>query len=309
MNRLNFDKLKSIKTPNEWLENAVNIPNEKKSIPFPFYRHTSFLTSAACVALCMIVGVIIILNAQHGKIPVSDNPITTPSAALQSSIPSDNSEHNWQNSNNHIDGGTTQAVTEPSEITADNSNARNTQSTANSNPKNISPNSNGGKNQATTSDKSGVSATENTRVTQLQPSAGESTSTAATDGRPSIPPERTDPPEPATADPDLVYTNSIYFHVDLNSDFDFSNTVGCHIKDSNGKDLYPYNSSYEKCDFVGESTGGDGVFVEENVCFVYNNKGPHKIIYGLYEVTFYDVNGNTVTRTVNFSGDNSVHIF
>lgn len=306
MNRLNFDKLKSIKTPDEWLENAVNIPNKKKLSPLPFYRHTSFIASAACVALCTIVGIIIIFNAVPDKsLPSNNNEGSTAvitdnegntiflqAYTLHSDTVPNNSEHNEISTENQRRGGlVTQNGTEPTE-------SKNEKATHSSEPDNTLPNSSGGENQ--TSPASGVSATENTEETRNNCSAtvpGEKPSTKPTQA------------VPQTTAPDGVYSNPIYFHVDLNSDFDFSNTVGCHIKDSNGNDLYPYNSSYEKCDFVGGSTGWEDVPQEENIYFVYNNKGPNKIVYGIYEVTFYDVNGNTVTRTVNFSDNNSVHIF
>lgn len=305
MKRLNFDKLKSISTPDEWLENAVNIPNQKKNAPLPFYRHTSFLTSAVCAALCAFVGLIVLFNAQSGKVPVSENPITTTSAALQPSIPQSNPEHNKQGSDNH-NGSAEQIVTEPSERTSDNSNTLGTQAaTNNSATDSSSPTSGSGTNPTATTIKSNLSATDNTEATQAHPSVAESTSPDPVICEPSTQAQQTEPP---TEEPVTVYTNLIFLHVDLNSGFNFSNTVGCHIKEVGGKDLYPYNSAYEKCDFVEGTSGWDSV-ENQNVCFVYNNKGPNKIVYGLYEVTFYDVNGNTITRTVNISDNNSVHIF
>lgn len=313
MNRLNFDKLNSIKTPDEWLENAVNIPDRKKSPLLHFYRHTSFLASAACVALCTIVGIIILFNAAPDKslpsnnnavstIVITDNEGNTIISKVYTDTLQNNSEHNENSTENQRRGGLiTQTVTEPTESKnekATDSSGNFPKATHSSKPDNTSPNSSGGEKQ--TSPTTGVLATENTEETKTNCSA-----TVPVEEPDTTPPQIDYP----TKEPALVYTNSIYFHVDLNSDFDFSNTVGCHIKDSYGNGLYPYNSAYEKCDFVGGSTGWDDMPQEENICFVYNNKGPSKIIYGLYELTFYDINGNTVTRTVNLSDNNSVHIF
>ncbi|MGN1138952.1 MAG: hypothetical protein ACI4RM_05845 [Ruminococcus sp.] len=56
MKDFNFDKLKNVKTPDSWIENAVNIPNvhkkHKKVIPF----NTRVIATAACFALCFVLG-------------------------------------------------------------------------------------------------------------------------------------------------------------------------------------------------------------------------------------------------------------
>lgn len=325
MNKLNFEKLKSIKTPDEWLENAVNIPNKKNSIPL--YRHTSFLASAVCVVLCMIVGVILIFKVIPEKIPVSDNsdvkilsttvasensdiPITTSDAVLQSSIPKDNSGHNEKSVNNYRGRGTTQTVTEPSERSTDKSNTPNTQAAEN-NSSNLSPSnsfagSNGGENQTIATVNPNLPDTDNTEGTHLSPSDSENTNAAIPDGKPSSTPEQSETTVgPIIEEPTGIYTMPIYLHINSIKGFDYDNTVGCHMKRVGGEDLYSYNSVYEKC----ESNDSPSVLEEENVCIEYKNNGPNDITFGLYEVTFYDIKGNIITHKVNISGNYSVHIF
>lgn len=321
MNKLNFEKLKSITTPDEWLENAVNIPNRKNVVPF--YRHTSFLASAVCVVLCMIVGVIMIFKVMPEKIPISDNsdvktlsttaasensdiPITTPDAALQSSPPQDNSGHNEQVFSDYRGRGTTQTVTEPFEGSADKSNTLSTQATVNnSSPGNRLPSSNGGENQTATTVNSNVLDTDSMKETQQLPSDSENTNATIPGGKPSSDPLQSETTVgPIIEEPTIIYTMPIYLHINSIAGFDYDNTVGCHMKKVGGEDLYSYNSVYEKCIFNDDSTAGCN-----DTCIVYQNKGPNDITFGLYEVTFYDIEGKIITQKVNISGNNSVHIF
>lgn len=56
MKDFNFDKLKNIKTPDSWIESAINIPNvqnrPKKVIPF----NTRVVATAACLTFCFVLG-------------------------------------------------------------------------------------------------------------------------------------------------------------------------------------------------------------------------------------------------------------
>lgn len=322
MNKLNFEKLKSITTPDEWLENAVNIPNRKNVVPF--YRHTSFLASAVCVALCMIVGVIMIFKIMPEKIPISDNsdvktlstnaasensdiPTTTPDAALQSSTPQDNSEHNEQVLYNYRGRGTTQTVTEPSERSTDKSTTLTTQATANNASQgNRIPSSNGEENQTATTVNSNVPDTDSMEETQQLPSDSENTSATIPGDKPNPQPEQSEPTSESQVDEStIIFTMPIYLHINSISGFDYDNTVGCHMKKVGGEDLYPYNSVYEKCEYDDSSSGWE----VDSACIEYKNKGPNDITFGLYEITFYDTEGKIITQKVNISGNNSVHIF
>lgn len=55
MDNFNFDKLKSVKTPESWIENAVNIPNRKrKTVPF-YFKAYAVGSAAAFVVLTAVL--------------------------------------------------------------------------------------------------------------------------------------------------------------------------------------------------------------------------------------------------------------
>lgn len=82
MKDFNFDKLKNIKTPDSWIENAVNIPNvqkkPKKVIPF----NTRVVATAACLTFCFVLGSVMlpIVNTDPTAVvrpltePTTENP-------------------------------------------------------------------------------------------------------------------------------------------------------------------------------------------------------------------------------------------
>ncbi|MCH5297157.1 MAG: hypothetical protein J1E85_05760 [Ruminococcus sp.] len=311
MKRVNFDKLKLISTPDEWLENAINIPEKKKVVPF--YKHTSILTSAACVALCMIVSIVILFNSFPNKslslnnllsntVQMDNEDITITSQ--KSTLQSNTSQGRLDNSDNQRSSQTTQTVTEPSENRAEISthNIADGAHTAKENfvSNNTSQNSNVGGNKQSTTVKSNLSATENTEETELVffPDSG-----PVSGDKPSTKPTQS---VPQTTAPDGVYSNPIYLHLSVDSSLDYSNTVGCHLKETYGEDLYSYKSEYEHCDvdiFVDNESSS-----VKDICITYQNKGPRYIQFGFYEVTFYDVHGNTIFRTIDLYNNNSVHI-
>lgn len=306
MNRVNFDKLKSIKTPDEWLEKVVNIPKKQKAIPF--YRHTSFLASAACIALSIISGIIILFADVPDKSPVSNKmlsetvrtadesiPITTPNSTIKSNISQNSSDSKNLTSDNKSEEQITQTVTEPSENNSKNqssdfSDGSNT-ATGNSSRVNDSLILNGGgnanSNEINDETRTPCSATENP------------TSNIRPDTRPIY-------TKPSEILPCEEYDNPIYLHLKGDSTFVYSDIVGCHIKEIGGENLYPLNSDYERCDVTGGSSGWEYV---EDICIIYHNNGPKAIEFGLYEITFYDVKGNKITRTANFLDNNSAYIF
>lgn len=82
MKDFNFDKLKNVKTPDSWIENAVNIPNvqkkPKKVIPF----NTRVVATAACLTFCFVLGSVMlsIVNTDPTAVvrpltePTTENP-------------------------------------------------------------------------------------------------------------------------------------------------------------------------------------------------------------------------------------------
>lgn len=82
MKDFNFDKLKNIKTPDSWIENAINIPDAqkkpKKVIPF----NTRVVATAACLTFCFVLGSVMlpIVNTDPTAVvrpltePTTENP-------------------------------------------------------------------------------------------------------------------------------------------------------------------------------------------------------------------------------------------
>lgn len=298
MNKVNFDKLKSIKTPEEWLENALNIPKKKKAVPF--YSHTSFMASAACIALSIIAVIITLFSSMPNKVPVSEKilsetvqkadksiPTTTPNSTIRSDDTQNSSDSKNIPSENKRTNQIAQTVTEPSEYKSNNQISDDSDGSTTTTDNSLRPNSG--------SDVSNEMNNESRRPNSCKTTSSED----------DIPPYTlyTIPPTDPT---DKVYDNTIYLFLDSDSDFDYSNTVGCHFKEVNGESLYSYNSEYEKCNVIG---GGSGWEVAEDVCITYKNEGPNQIKFGLYEITFYDVKGNKITRTANISDNEQIFIF
>ncbi|MBQ9680467.1 MAG: hypothetical protein IJV48_07295 [Ruminococcus sp.] len=67
MNDRNFDSLKSIKTPQAWLDKAAAIPEtHHKKHAFPLYR----FAAVASIVLVSVIGLVIFLTFGNGKAPV-----------------------------------------------------------------------------------------------------------------------------------------------------------------------------------------------------------------------------------------------
>ena len=92
MNECDFKQLKALKTPEKWIENALNIP-KKKNKPLPLFLRPSFIGSAA--ALAVLVAVMITLRLQAGAPPLTDMSggiAAVPSATQSSGQPEATSE-------------------------------------------------------------------------------------------------------------------------------------------------------------------------------------------------------------------------
>lgn len=74
MNDKNFDSLKNLKTPDSWIENALNIPKaqaqEKK--PIFFIRYSRQLVAVACLVLVCTVSLFVVLNKGDESVLVVD---------------------------------------------------------------------------------------------------------------------------------------------------------------------------------------------------------------------------------------------
>lgn len=75
MNKLNFDGLKSIKAPSEWIEKAAAIPEApvKKRAAFPIYR----IAAAASIVLVSMIGLIVFFFNRNSVPVASPEPAAT----------------------------------------------------------------------------------------------------------------------------------------------------------------------------------------------------------------------------------------
>ncbi len=80
MNDKNFDSLKNLKAPENWIENAINIPNtEEKPKPVFFLRYSKSLAAVACLVLVCIVSLFFALNKDRAVLPIEPSSETVPS--------------------------------------------------------------------------------------------------------------------------------------------------------------------------------------------------------------------------------------
>ena len=90
MNKLNFDSLNNIKAPEQWIKNAVAIPETSvKKRGFPRYR----IAAAASIVLVSVIGLLTFLSfGNHAPIELRDNAVDNVSstdAAGDGSFPDD----------------------------------------------------------------------------------------------------------------------------------------------------------------------------------------------------------------------------
>ena len=90
MNKLNFDSLNNIKAPEQWIKNAVAIPETSvKKRGFPHYR----IAAAASIVLASVIGLLtFLLFGNHAPIELRDNAVDNVSstdAAGDGSFPDD----------------------------------------------------------------------------------------------------------------------------------------------------------------------------------------------------------------------------
>lgn len=90
MNKLNFDSLNNIKAPEQWIKNAVAIPETSvKKRGFPHYR----IAAAASIVLVSVIGLLTFLSfGNHAPIELRDNAVDNVSstdAAGDGSFPDD----------------------------------------------------------------------------------------------------------------------------------------------------------------------------------------------------------------------------
>ncbi len=105
LDKPNFNQLKSVKTPESWVENALKIPSEQKK-PLPLFFRPAILGTAASVALAAVLGVLLFMTLGRNSIPVL--PATQSTVASQ-----DNTTPTFTTPQGEIYVTTPQGATQP----------------------------------------------------------------------------------------------------------------------------------------------------------------------------------------------------
>ena len=78
VNDKNFDSFKNLKTPQKWIDNAINIPNtKKKSAPVFFIKYSKYIVAAACLVLVCAVSILVYSSNNKANIPLAKSPDVT----------------------------------------------------------------------------------------------------------------------------------------------------------------------------------------------------------------------------------------
>ncbi len=303
MKKVNFNQLKNAKTPESWIENAINIPQRNKKF-IPFYLKPYFIASAASVVLCCALSLFVFANLGNdvSVLPVS-NPTDSITSTQNLSNPSDlNADSSSQAiTGNGIAQGTTdpfgnliflQPVTEPNE----NNNSQNNSGSKGNLGAAIQPSSNGNTNHSkpytptsglnTEPPEEPVTA-KPTSVPSVKPTQKPTQMPTQVQTAVPIVPETTQCTEPSPET--LPFTYDIFFLPSHNTDFNLSGNVYCHVEPKNGFGCTESFTDEELCTRKGSGS---------SIRFLYNpsEKYGDYIAMGDYYITFYDNSGHSITR-------------
>lgn len=294
MKKLNFNQLKSVKTPESWVENAINIPSKNKK-PLPFYFKTYFIASAACIIVCCAVSLTVFLNF-NGKEIVPKLP-NAANGKTMSSIYNSESEVDYENSMNpskkniHDDNsvGFSQTVTDANgKVIATGSLKFSTPpNTANTNKNGSATNAT----EATEKNTSGNINTTEPKETHYVPPTEVISTTVTT------PPHTNASTEKTTSDFQVVeniyYSGVITLVCPKNSIFSSNNSVYCHLVSNYGETYTTKFSSKELC---SKSYSNGNL----NICYYTKDIFP----LGNYRIEFYDAKGHNYAANVLLLDDN-----
>ncbi len=336
MKKVNFNQLKNIKTPDYWIDNAINIPkSNKKPLVFSLkhYFKPHIVASVASVAFCCILGIFVFAHFGNDMsvFPIADkNTVNSTNKAAGSGkslvtslyIP-DNDENKTRESQDSSRSVDSQIITEPNEkdfsvgnqvITEPNENDYN------SNTGNIRPS------EGVFATDSNVSTNPRATAAIPEPTTQQITfkptqlptqfptqrptqiHTQPPTHQPSLP-IVTEPTEIVT-DPPLIeqpttqatvealqYKGTIYFYASKNSIFSTEGDLMCHIVSSGGTEYTKKFSSSEKTLKYDKDSSFISAYTPIEHC-------GEKFYRGYYYVTFYDNYGNSLTRKVHlYYGD------
>lgn len=311
MKKVNFNQLKSVKTPENWVESAIKIPQRNKKKPL--YLNPYIIASAACFIFCCALCAVVFSNfgidmptpiaptkstytsasvvtdgtppfSNPSVIPTIHNPITEiiPSASLQQQTGSEQKSTNSSDSQNgNVQGSTSK-------------NPSNSQSVV-TNPE---PSETGGGSGSNSSSTDGTD-TPITEPTQIVTEPIE---------LPTVIPTPTEPDEPQIVDPtgagsgeNFAFPIYFYWSTDVCGIFEEDNyRVYCHIMSADGQSFTEKFTSEERASF---SYSPEGIIVQYNPL----SKGLH-LKTGNYYLTFYDNYGHSYTYYA-YLGYQSVYIY
>ncbi|MGN1432562.1 MAG: hypothetical protein ACI4XI_02570 [Ruminococcus sp.] len=314
MKKVNFNQLKSVKTPENWIENAIKIPQKNKKKPV--YLNPYIIASAACFVFCCALCAVVFLNfGIDNPIPVA--PVkssgTSVSDVTDSTTPSSNLSVIPTISNPIINNiptataasqqqtGSVQKSTNPSgqtNETVQGSTGKNSSASqsvvTNPEPTEIKEGSNS---NTSNTDRPAIPDTPETEPTQPVTDPTEPPTVIPTPTEPGIPPI-----QPTISGSDEKFTSSIYFCFSsyLPEECEDESEYYCHIMSASGQTFAEKFSSVEKATVV---------FTQDGITVQYNpyNKGL-RLKTGNYYLTFYDNYGNSYTYYA-YLGNQSVYIY
>lgn len=303
MNNLNFNELKSVKTPDRWIENAVNIPKMNKK-PMPFYLNHRFIGSVACLVICCALSLMVYFGlSNNAPVPVVPDDKTSASQDSTSVNPSNNTLSESQNSDtinpsvaNQFNIHTSQPL-----YRADSSAFGSTTPSNSSASSSSSVDSTQSNNNSVATIPVITEPPEVPVITEPQ--------TTYPDDSPAIVPTTEfttnpgcdyNPDEPLTALPQLYFERNIYFTPKKNSAFLQYDNLYCHIASASGE---VYSEKFSSVEKVNKTIIGD------SFKSAYNPKINNiYLTYGNYTLTFYDERGNSLTYTC-YIGDEAIYLY
>lgn len=308
MKETNFNQLKSVKTPDSWIEKAVNIPKTNKK-PIPFFIKPYFIGSVACLVICCVLSLLVFFNFNNSApVPVapvdktSDSQNDTSANVSDSTLPTENPNSNQisdstylgfispftsytnpinNNSNSIVSGETT-----PS--TSKNSSTSPSSATQSNNPTPGATSSN-----SSTTKPVATEPTESPQVTEpnTKPPIVNPTEYPTISGGPTKNPQ---------APVENYFYGGISFNAKENSVFSQYDNLYCHIVSINGAS---YSSKFSSAEKATKTMTGNS-FIANYVPTLKNIN----LLYGEYYVIFYDEHGHSLTYTC-YLGSKNINIY
>ena len=293
MKNLDFKQIKGIKTPESWIENAINIPQRNKKV-IPFYLKPYFIASVASLVICCTICLTVFFKiSNNATVPISPNTTQCTTETTENTKQTETIEPT-------AIIPTTTVIQESTSIAKDISNPIvNTKPTQTQRPTInivIEPTE---ETVSTTAPTDVIEPSEPTETTIQTEPVEETSIPIATESPTVIPvePTATQPmiTEPVTENPTTqggsppteTYA-TIYFSDVESRGFSMSNDIYCHIETSDGDSSAEMFTNIEK--MYWNSYSGYAF---------YQSKLK---MYTQYNITFYDEYGNSYTADIYYYG-------